>query len=140
MREVETYLLVEISGHNHDHDQPIRPDRLRNISYSTGVDLEGETKKDAIIDKLADEEVRLTQNGWMHGDDEFELKESVSQPSDENVLYGFRRSGATDEIMEEIQELFDDTRFELRILEETQTNKEPMKVVIPADESEDSDE
>lgn len=110
--------------------------RLRTVAASAGVDLEGETSKEAIIDKLAEEEVRLTENGWMHGDDEFELKESVSKPSDENILYGFRRSAATDEIMKEIQELFEDTRFEMRLLEKTATDKEPVKIVIPADEPE----
>ena len=110
--------------------------RLRNVAHSAGVDLEGETKKDAIIEKLAEEEVRLTEEGWKHGDESFELQEQVSKPSDENILYGFRRSAASDEIMEEIQELFDDTRFEMRLLEKTATDKEPVKIVIPADEPE----
>lgn len=70
--------------------------RLRIVAHSTSIDLEGASKKDKIIEKLADEEVRLTEDGWKHGDEIFELEEQVSSPSDENILYGFRRTDATD--------------------------------------------
>ena len=83
--------------------------RLRNVAHSAGIDLKGATKKEEIIERLADEEVRLTEEGWKHGDESFELKEQVSKPSDTNILYGFQRARATDERMKEIQELFEDT-------------------------------
>lgn len=113
--------------------------RLRNVAHSAGIDLEGVTKKENLIEKLAEEEVRLTEEGWKHGDETFELKEQVSKPSDTGIIYGFRRSAANDEIIEEIQDLFEDTRFEMQLLEETSTGKNPIKIVIPAEESE-SDE
>lgn len=82
-------------------------------------------------------EVRLTEEGWKHGDKTFGLQEQVSEPGDQNILYGFRRTAASDEIMEEIQELFAETRFEMRLLEATDTGKKPVKIVVPASESED---
>ena len=44
-------------------------------------------------------------------------------PSDTNILYGYQRAGATDERMEEIQELFEDTQYEFQRLDETDTGK-----------------
>ena len=108
--------------------------RLRNVAHSTGIDLEGATKKEEIIERLADEKGRLTEEGWKHGDETFELKEQVSRHSDTNILYGFQRAGATDERMEEIQELFQDTQYEFQRLDETDTGKNPFKIVIPAEE------
>lgn len=107
--------------------------RLRNVAHSAGIDLDGATKKDEIVQKLREEKVELTSDGWQHDGEEFELQEQTSSPSDTNVLYGFRRKACTEEIIEEIQELFEDTRYEIR-LGETDGGKEKFELVIPADE------
>lgn len=62
---------------------------------------------------------------------EFESQEQATRPSDTSIIYGFRRAAATDEILEEIQELLEASRFELRMMDETDSGKEPVKLIIP---------
>lgn len=54
--------------------------RLRYVTQSAGINLEDASKKEEIIDVLADEELRLTENGWIHGDEEYELHHQVANP------------------------------------------------------------
>lgn len=114
----------------------IKVSKLRDVAASAGLDANG--KKAELIERLEEENVELTSEGWKHDGEQFEVEpRSDSKPSDTKLVYGFRQSDCTDEIMGEIKELLEQDRFEVRE-GETETGKQTFRIVIPK-ENDDSE-
>ena len=119
----------------------LKASRLRDVAYSAGIDTEGTTKKADLIERLTDEEVRLTDRGWKRGDESFDIEERPSArsgPSDKTALYAFKREGTTDELLERLEQALDDTDYVVR-QDETESGKETWSVVLPAEAQQETD-
>lgn len=118
----------------------LKASKLKSVMHSAEIDPDGASSKDEIIARLNEENVELGADGWTVDGEEFEVTQrSTSRSSDENILYGFLHSGATDERMDEIESLFEDTQYEIRLGKTDGTDKETFKLVIPAEESDEND-
>ena len=112
----------------------LKASRLRDVAYSAGIDTEGTTKKAELIERLTEENVRLTDEGWKRGDESFQVEErpSGTGPSDKTALYAFKRAATTEDLLDRLEQALEDTDYVVRE-GETEGGKEMWSVVLPAE-------
>lgn len=117
----------------------IKADRLRDVAYSADVDTDGATKKAELVERLHEADVAFGPDGWTKDGEQFDVEErpsGSSGPSDTTLLYGFTREATTDDFMDALEELAEERGLELRT-GETESGKETVKIVEPAEATED---
>lgn len=122
------------SGHGIALDD-LKVSRLRDVAYSADVDTEGVSKKEALIERLEEEEVQLGGDGWEKDGESFEVEERPSGdsgPSDKTALYAFKRAATTDDLLDRLEDALEDTDYVTRE-SETESGKETWAVVLPAE-------
>ena len=119
----------------------LKASRLRDVAYSAGIDTEGTTKKAELIERLNEEDVRLTDEGWKRGDESFQVEErpSGTGPSDKTALYAFKRAATTEDLLDRLEQALEDTDYVVRE-GETESGTEMWSVVLPAEAQGDTDD
>lgn len=113
--------------------------RLRDVAYSADVSLEGTTKTAEIVERLREANVRFGTDGWMKGNESFDLEERPSGgngPSDTTAVYALKRENEhCDEVIGIFEEALEDTDYVVRE-DSTESGKNTWSVVLPAEAQE----
>lgn len=120
----------------HEQLYPELMNVARSARENHGIDISTDApKKPELVERMAEEDIRLDDGTWMIGDTEIDRlpsnptpeRDGPSEPQPEVVLYCQPRAGTTEKRLDEIENALGDIGYELRENDRAETRS----IIVP---------